>query len=460
MRREDKHIDQVFRDKLVDFEKTPPAFIWENLQEKLVRQKRKKVLLYWRLGGVAAALLIAFWAGWQFRSTTVSRTPVVAETMHEQPTQPATTEEPAQSGISSAASASSEEPVLLAEKAGTRKFVPAETVKYSARSQSALSSGSETETSGFIHSIKTILDSPDTGTRMLAGHKKAEQKVLLSPEDIRIIEQNEALLAMNSENGNRQKWRVGAAVSPVYSVNQTSQSNQYASTMAKPDGNTDLNIAGGISFEYKTHKKWSFQSGLYYSKLGQSYSNSSGSGKYADAAGPYEYFTTPLNSVNGVLEMNSVAGVMQINKIPSSVQLEGSLDYGNLNSVYSTVLVSSTGFDQNFEYLEIPLFVKYQLIDSKVGVQLLSGLSTSVLVGNSVYMETGGTREKVGKTTGMAAMNYSGILGVGLNYALSSKLYLSVEPRFKYYLSSLSENSDITYKPYTFGIYTGISYSF
>jgi len=35
-----------------------------------------------------------------------------------------------------------------------------------------------------------------------------------------------------------------------------------------------------------------------------------------------------------------------------------------------------------------------------------------------------------------------------------------VEPRVKYFLNSLNSNSSVRYKPYIFGIYTGVSYEF
>ena len=285
------------------------------------------------------------------------------------------------------------------------------------------------------------------------------QKVLFTPEELNVIEQNKALLAMNSKNDEQRKWIVGAAVSPVYSVNQTSQTADYSSNMANPDANDNLTVGGGLSFEYKTQKRWSFQSGVYYNKLEQSSSNTVPA-RYSVASkidGLNGFFSTPIMTSNGELQMNSVAGVIQIDNLPSSVQLEGSLDRESANS---TVLVSDANFDQNFEYLEIPLFAKYQLIDSKIGVQILSGFSTNILVGNSVFLQNDLGRDKIGKTNGMVDLSYSGVLGVALNYALTSNLFLNIEPRFKYFFNSLNEDSNISYKPYSFGVYTGISYSF
>jgi hypothetical protein len=90
----------------------------------------------------------------------------------------------------------------------------------------------------------------------------------------------------------------------------------------------------------------------------------------------------------------------------------------------------------------------------------MGGFSSNLLVGNETYMETGVGRSLVGSTKDMETMNYSGTLGIGLKYGLSKRIYLNVEPRVKYYLNSLNSNSSVTYKPYTIGVFTGLSYEF
>jgi hypothetical protein len=91
---------------------------------------------------------------------------------------------------------------------------------------------------------------------------------------------------------------------------------------------------------------------------------------------------------------------------------------------------------------------------------MMGGFSSNVLVGNQTFMESGDGKNLVGKTQDMQLLNYSGTLGVGLKYGLSKRVFLNVEPRVKYYLNSLNNNSSVTYKPYTIGVFTGLSYEF
>ena len=48
---------------------------------------------------------------------------------------------------------------------------------------------------------------------------------------------------------------------------------------------------------------------------------------------------------------------------------------------------------QHFEYLEIPMLLRYRVVDRRVGLNLLGGLSTNFLVGSNVYFQENGNRE-------------------------------------------------------------------
>jgi hypothetical protein len=274
------------------------------------------------------------------------------------------------------------------------------------------------------------------------------------------MEQNKQMLAVESKSKEKVRWLVGAQVSPEYSNSRGSQSQVYASNMLNASSNS-VDLGGGISVEYKKGKRWSLQSGVYYSGLGQSSGNSSNSsGKNnLDASLGSNYFNTVVNmdASSNRMSLNSNAGVIELNKIPSGMVLGTSLEDKTLAS---SVIVSPTNFIQNFQYIEIPLYLRYTLIDARFDVVMLGGFSSNVLVGNQIFVEDGSGKSLVGKTKDMEALNYSGTLGMGFKYGLSRRIFLNVEPRMKYYLNSLNSNSSVTYKPYTFGVFTGLSYEF
>ena len=220
-------------------------------------------------------------------------------------------------------------------------------------------------------------------------------------------------------------------------------------------------LGGGISVELKKGKRWSIQSGVYYSGINQSAGNrNSQNGKASmDAISGSNYFNTVINvdASTNTMSMNSGAGIIELNKVPSGLVLGTSLED---KSLANSVIVSPTSFQQNFDYIEIPLYLRYTLIDTRFDVVMLGGFSSNLLVGNQIWAEDPSGKSLVGKTKEMEALNYSGTIGVGLKYGLSKHISLNVEPRLKYYLNSLNSNDAVSYKPYTFGVFTGLSYEF
>ncbi len=59
---EKKNIDRLFQEKFKDFEANPPEYVWENIEAELKKEKKRRVIPLWfKMGGVAAVLLIGIW---------------------------------------------------------------------------------------------------------------------------------------------------------------------------------------------------------------------------------------------------------------------------------------------------------------------------------------------------------------------------------------------------------------
>lgn len=455
MMTEDKNMDRIFREKLGDFELSPPAFVWNNLQEKMAAGKRKKQLLVWRISSIAAALAIAFIAGWQI-NVSQSKLQIAKNTStthtEENVPQQTTTEMPQTEGPAVSAKTASN---LFAENTNQ----PKTTLKRNT-SESTNNLNEREKAPQLLETMKAVFSgSTETNISLAKIDKKSNPSSILSIEEQQIVEANKALLAMNESRGQQHKWVVGAAVSPTYSVNNAEHSTLYAQNMVKNDSKNSVNMGGGFSLELKTKKRWSVQSGVYYTPMGQSSSNNNSREMLASVPmnDSPQYFNTSVKTNNGTLELNGTAGIIKLNNIPSELQVEGSLDR---ETFAPKALVSNAEFDQNFEYLEVPLIVKYQLLDSQFGIQLMSGLSSHMLIGNSVYINQNGDRNRVGETLGMTKFTYSGLIGIGMSYSLGSNLFFNIEPRMKYYFQSLNDSPGVAYKPYSFGIYTGLSFAF
>jgi hypothetical protein len=100
------------------------------------------------------------------------------------------------------------------------------------------------------------------------------------------------------------------------------------------------------------------------------------------------------------------------------------------------------------------------VIDSKIGVELITGLNAGIVVGNNAYIDNQYGLQNIGETQDISPVNLSGTVGVGVNYALGKHFAVALEPRFNYYLNSINTNPSVEFRPYRIGFYTGVSYEF
>ena len=116
--------------------------------------------------------------------------------------------------------------------------------------------------------------------------------------------------------------------------------------------------------------------------------------------------------------------------------------------------------EQQFDAIEIPLAFRFHLNDNKIRFSILGGLGASFLVRNHTYVNYSGKKELMGEAEDIRTFNISTNVGLGIEYPLSKSIRLKLEPGFKYYLQSLSKNSNIDFKPYSFTFSTGIGINF
>ncbi len=480
MTKEDKHFDDLFREKVAGFAETPPAHVWDGIKSAQQAAKRKKLFFYLKLSGAAAAVVIAFVMGWQLANkpvedlqpTEVVQAPLNEESLSEEGSVTETvaeeTDKPSQDVTKSI---TTQEPQIIKKEIEPEKVSTSQNILTAYNNEPVVAKeetaqNEERESFQLLSALTQFLydieDSPKTNILEPVERKKEPQ--FLTAEDLKMIEENQQLLALNRSEKRKKLWQVAAMVAPSVSVNQTSYKETYASNMSNPGSKDNLSLGGGLAVTYKAGKRLSIQSGVYFSQLEQASSNtiSNGGNRFQgetafDFASSAGYFNTSLEVKSDQFLMNASAGVVEFDNLPSNVQIGNKLEDAVANEA---VFLSAAEFQQNFEYIEIPLNLRYQLIDSKFGVNLLGGFSTNLLVGNDTYIENTQGRERIGQTRDMNKVSYSTTVGLGFGYGLTNKLRMHVEPQFKYFLGSLNDNSQVSFKPYTIGVYTGISYQF
>jgi len=280
-------------------------------------------------------------------------------------------------------------------------------------------------------------------------------------EDQEVLAFNRATIA--DRYSEEARWSLGLRVAPGYSSQNASHAPDYSRNMtySNTEGTADFN--GGISVSYKASRRLSVESGMYYAQNGQRSGNSMqySSNRYETVytlnAVAADYFNTPVDIKQGKMLMNSFAGVIEFSETPENAELSANLD---TKSELPNALLTNSEFHQVFDFIEIPVLLRYTFIDKKIAMDLVGGISVNWVVGNRVYVGEGSDREYVGYTADISPLNYSGTLGLALDYALGKKLSVCVEPRINYFLNSLNKNKAVNYHPYRIGLYTGINYNF
>ncbi len=457
--KETKNTDELIRAKLENYSVAPPAHVWQQVQQQLAGQKRRARLIWFRVAAVAAVVVLAFMAGWYFNDNTEKN--LVTGVNKEIENKPehqinSTLTEP--SGFAETKEISEVKSVAAEriEKIGNRK-------KTATKLDNIVAAEIQTRNEVIYNKIgyRNIRLEPKQAELVLAERKKADE---LSETDLRVVAANiEMELAKKKETGN--KWKMGMFLSPGYSSYSASYADDYAKNMTYSGTDGNANVGGGFSVQYKTGKRWAFESGVYYAQNGQKSENSlklfanKAEADYMFSPGSTDkYFTNNVRIENGNMAMNSSAGVIQFTSTPKGAELAGDFE-SSLNG--STDLMVPDGeFSQVFEFVEIPLLVRYRLIESRFGVELVTGFNTSMVVGNNAYIDNQYGLQNVGKTVDINTFNLAGTAGLGASYDLSKHLSLALEPRFSYYLKSINKNPDVDFRPYRLGVFAGMTYTF
>lgn len=103
--------------------------------------------------------------------------------------------------------------------------------------------------------------------------------------------------------------------------------------------------------------------------------------------------------------------------------------------------------------------MKYALVDKKFGINMIGGISTLFLQNNEISIEAGDFETPIGEANNLNEVSFSGNIGLGVDYKLSEHLEINLEPIFKYQFNAFNETAN-NFKPYYFGIYTGLNIKF
>ncbi|MCU0462111.1 MAG: outer membrane beta-barrel protein, partial [Bacteroidales bacterium] len=252
-------------------------------------------------------------------------------------------------------------------------------------------------------------------------------------------------------------WTIAALVSPTYLSTIQSGTNEETRQLGSVE-QPIVSYAGGVALSYKVSRRLSVQSGLYYSSYGNELSGITAYGgfnSYDQVKGNSNF---EVQTTTGTVHTDN-SDIYLIDNV-SDTRLAAHFDNSSFDPTKASLEYLNSSLRQNLSYLELPLILRYKLIDRAIDFNIIGGLSSNLLVNNSVYTSLDGSRYEVGKTGGLNTLTFSSSLGMGMEYSFSRNLSLNLEPTFRYFLNPFNSMEGVGGHPYSFGIFSGISYKF
>ena len=250
------------------------------------------------------------------------------------------------------------------------------------------------------------------------------------------------------------RFEIGASVSPTMGFSAANNNTRLAELIGSEQ--TRPTYSTGLTFGYKISPRLTIQSGIALSSVGQTISDVdvfAGLSDFYAVKGAYLY---SVETASGTILAGNTDLYLTDNANRVSTTIPGNMADP---SKYDLTQVSNN-IHQVFRYLELPLIIRYKVIDQKVGLNFSGGLSYGYLLDNFAYANDGANMIPVGHTEGVNIHNISSQLGLGMEYNISTNISFNLEPVFRYYVTPVSSLSGTLYKPYSVGFFSGVFFKF
>ncbi len=432
------NIDIVFRNGLKNFEVLPPSDVWDNISPMPARTPRYGVVMG-IAAGISVLISLTLFASWYFRNN--ADTGVNTELAMTTGDQLPVTKTPA--AIS--------KPVIPA-KTATLRNLPVQ-APVTLKNEDIFTSPAETPaTSTMISDF--VPPEENTSDDITLPLTNDEITVIASG---RLTGQNsystQTLTSVKPEAA-EQRFIVGASVSPSMGFTPSEQNAHMAELIGSEK--TRPSYTTGLTFGYKLSPRLTIQSGIGLESIGQIITGIDVFAGLSDFYSAKSNYLYSVETASGTI----LAGNTDL-YLTDTKNRVGSVIAANMAdpSKYNLTQVGSD-IHQVFRYLELPIVLRYKIIDRKVGLNFSGGMSYGYLVDNYAYTRDGSNTITVGRTEGVNVHSLSSQLGLGMEYNISSTISFNFEPVLKYYVTPVSDFYGTLYKPYSLGFFSGIFFKF
>lgn len=518
-----KNIDQLFKEHFQHLETPPPPEAWNRIEKQLLEEKeeRKVIPIWWKLAGIAAVLLVLLTAGNVFFDASKNGNDTIIVDVEssennknankiEETTIDHNSQLPNETQLVTEQTNKKEDTNTLENKNILKERInnaahnnnakqnianaPNSSLKNNTK-QSAKQAGSLanklnnqikkdeyknlgvaqiTHENENLNNSNKIIDKNNAYKKRplekesYKTHKNTQKEYAIAIEeeatntvkkeeatDVKnekqsifdaIKEAEDAVAVQDKEKSIINRWEVAPNVGPVYYSSLT-EGSSIDPMFADNSQSSDINISYGIQVAYQINNRLSIRSGI--SNVNLSY-----------GTGDLELGTGSIDAALQSITYGNTNDGFVLTAVDQGTIQEAAT---NPNDPFSNLVPRATSGDviltQNISYLEIPTELKYKLLNRKLGVDLIGGVSTLFLGNNEVSVASENFSSVLGEANNLNDVSFTTNIGLGINYQLSKRLRFNVEPTFKYQLNPYSDNS-VNFSPYYIGLYSGLSLKF
>jgi hypothetical protein len=490
---ERKNINKLFQEKFENFEVTPNEIIWENIENKLRKKKKRSVIpFWWKLSGIAAALLIGLFVYNKDSKISLNiDNGIVNQEKDNSEINSNSTKKISEKTNTTIGS-------VDVNSENSKNTIEVNANKNSVQSAIVSNNNSETNSKNEKESVafKTTKNKVDTPTivknnsdKKISFHSSKNKKTRKTKSFV--VSENNTSLAVTSDFKERTIFSEDA------NNNSTDKTKSVLIANIKIDSAKIANVEQNALEELLKEKeskqiiepklnRWQVYSNvapIYFSSIsnGSPLDNSLEKNDKSYMANNPSYgvgvnyalnkkvkIRTSINvlnvayNTNGIVyyQTQSVSGKLanlNPNMVGNSIIIE---NLSNVDRPFNKMEQKSEGsLNQKLGYVEMPLEVTYKILDKNFGIDFIGGMSTMILNKNEIYLQSSDLNLKIGEANNLNSVHFSGNIGLGFKYGLFKHLDARIEPIFKYQINTFSNDSG-NFKPYLFGVYSGINFTF
>lgn len=482
-----ENIDQLFQEKFQAIDEIPSDNVWKNIKNSLKDDDKKRVIIpfWWKLAGTAAVFIAGIFIGNKFDTFSIIKEnsntdkTIVVESKKRQPNiktnenRLATDDKISnkisnnQKNVAINKENSASENYVLSEKSElksnlkndrTNKILVQNKIKKASNSifkkpvinENVIAVFNQKEKSSEIEILNT--QNADLEKQTTLNEKQINNN-LSNAENIDLMkittEQESNKLAtildkteeekIKKKEVKTKKWQISSTVAPVF-FGSTSNNSPVDSKLDNNSKKYLNSVSYGIGVNYNLTKKLIIRSAV--NKLNLSYQTN-------DVV--FRDNTSPVSSLNAVTATSNILFV------PSPIN---NLDVSTTSGFIPPPPQNKVGsLAQAFDYYEVPLELSYAIIDKKIKVNLITGLSTLFLSNNNVALNSAEINQTIGEANNISKLNFSTNVGLGINHNFYQSFFINFDAVFKYQLNTFNGNAN-NFNPYIIGLYSGVGYQF